>query len=72
MKNSPMPIGRPTWDGNLKRLLSSELDPFILRDTRAYLVARGARTIFAHICRWPEMNRVVRYEILNTIEKVDH
>lgn len=71
------PIAQPAHEEKLvleamARLLSEALEPIFLRESREFQVARGARTFFADLSRWPEMDRLVRYDIVNTIDKIDH
>lgn len=54
------------------RLLSLEMESIYLRYSREFGVARGARSFFASVSRWPEMDWMVKCSIVECSSGIDH
>lgn len=53
------------------QLLSDELEPVFLRASHGFRVAKGARTFFYDVSRWPKMDWLVQCDLVN-FERIGH
>jgi len=56
----------------MARLLCLEMDSIYHLNSREYWVARGARSFFASVSRWPEMAWMVKFSIVECRSGIDH
>lgn len=56
----------------MARLLCLEMDSIYHLNSREYGVARGARSFFASVSRWPEMAWMVKFSIVECRSGIDH
>lgn len=56
----------------MARLLSDELEPLIFRSAHGFRVAKGARTFFNDVSRWPQMDWLVQCDIVRCCERIGH